>query len=128
MGGEPGQILSFRKAAAGDFPTRKACWKYLAHEEYLADEQSPPLFFGPRHQERKSKTVLPFSSNAVLGTLRVKLRNQTSLSASVPFSPAVSTGYVPMATVFVCCWASHIMIEGMPEEMNTDQASGFEAQ
>lgn len=45
MGGEPGQILSFRKAAAGDFPTRKACWKHLAHEECLADEQVGPLLF-----------------------------------------------------------------------------------
>lgn len=38
MEGEPSQILSFMKAAMGVFPTWNACWKHLAHEEYLADE------------------------------------------------------------------------------------------
>lgn len=33
MKGEPGQILSFMKAAVGGaFPTWDACWKHLAHE------------------------------------------------------------------------------------------------
>lgn len=108
MEGEPGQILSFRKAAAGDFPTRKACWKHLAHEEYLAEEQvvgfPPPFFlFGPRYQERTSQTTLSFSSNAVLGTQRETEKSDIIRSASVLPPPAVSTGYIPMATIFVCC-------------------------
>lgn len=45
--------------------------------------------FCPRHRERKSKTALPFSSKAVLGTLRGGTRNQTLLNAPFFFSPII---------------------------------------
>lgn len=62
----------------------------------------PPPFFSPRHQERKSKTVLSFSSNAVLGTPRVKRRNQTSLKELLFPSPQLSALGMSLWLLYLC--------------------------